>query len=267
MGIYIWMKKHLQGIVDGFYAKWPQPVPDKKKLEHCKIISHRGEHDNEVVFENTTAAFDRAKHAGVWGIEFDIRWTKDLLPIVFHDDSLRRVFQSDVKISQTNMADLKMHCQLIPSLEEVVEKYGKTMHLMAEIKESMHMNSSRKGKVLKDIFKRLSPQEDFHFLSLLPDIFEDIDFVPKSALLLSAQFNIKTLSNQALKENYGGIAGHYLLLTDNLLKKHQGKGQRVGTGYIGSRNCLIRELNRGVTWIFSNNAVELQKICQSFSGI
>jgi len=40
-------------------------------------------------------------------------------------------------------------------------------------------------------------------------------------------------------------------------------GQSIGTGYICSKNCLIRELNRGVKWIFSNNAVELQGILNS----
>jgi len=44
------------------------------------------------------------------------------------------------------------------------------------------------------------------------------------------------------------------------LKKHRQKDQRVGTGYPGSKNCLLREVNRGVEWIFSNNAGELQEI-------
>jgi glycerophosphoryl diester phosphodiesterase len=34
----------------------------------------------------------------------------------------------------------------------------------------------------------------------------------------------------------------------------------LATGYVNSKNCLFRELNRGVEWIFSDNAVELQKV-------
>ena len=34
----------------------------------------------------------------------------------------------------------------------------------------------------------------------------------------------------------------------------------MATGYVNSKNCLFRELNRGVEWIFSDNAVELQKM-------
>jgi len=82
----------------------------------CKIVSHRGEHDNKTVFENTIAAFDRVKKAGVWGIEFDIRWTKDLRPVVFHDRTLQRVFNSNIELNKVTLAELKEQCNLIPSL-------------------------------------------------------------------------------------------------------------------------------------------------------
>jgi glycerophosphoryl diester phosphodiesterase len=72
--------------------------------------------------------------------------------------------------------------------------------------------------------------------------------------------NMSRFSGLALDKEYGGVAGHYLLLTDAILKKHRQKGQRAGTGYPGSKNCLFREVNRGVEWIFSNNAGELQAL-------
>ena len=68
-------------IVDTIYNKWPRPVPALSRLEACKIISHRGQHDNLAVKENTLTAFDTAVDAGVWGLELDIRWTRDLKPM------------------------------------------------------------------------------------------------------------------------------------------------------------------------------------------
>jgi glycerophosphoryl diester phosphodiesterase len=44
------------------------------------------------------------------------------------------------------------------------------------------------------------------------------------------------------------------------LKKHRKLKQKLATGYVNSKNCLFRELNRDVEWIFSDNAVELQQI-------
>ncbi len=135
MNINFWIEKCLHQGVDLFYEKMPQSFPDTEKLKPCKIISHRGEHDNKMVYENTIPAFDRVNEAGVWGIEFDIRWTKDLKPVVFHDRDLQRVFKSDMEINKVALTDLKTHCKLIPTLSEVIQKYGKKIHLMVEIKK------------------------------------------------------------------------------------------------------------------------------------
>ena len=67
-------------------------------------------------------------------------------------------------------------------------------------------------------------------------------------------------------KKYHGIAGHYALITDALVNKHHMQNQCVGTGYISSKNCLLRELNRGVDWIFTNQAVKLQGICDEMVG-
>ena len=263
MRINHWLEERLLRVIDGYYAVLSQPIPDKELLKQCKIVSHRGEHDNKTVFENTISAFDRVKKAGVWGIEFDIRWTKDLQPVVFHDTNLQRVFKSDMEVNQITLAELKEHCHLIPSLSEVIQNYSKTLHLMIEIKEEEYPDPVYQNNVLKDLFDGLMPQVDFHLISLRPEMFRVINFVPSSTFLPSARLNIKRLSNLALLKNYRGVAGHYFLITDALLQKHHKQNQCIGTGYICSKNCLFRELNRGVEWIFSNNAVELQNICNS----
>ena len=78
-----------------------------------------------------------------------------------------------------------------------------------------------------------------------------------------AKFNVRTISKMTIQKNYKGILSHYLLITDALIKKHHAEKQEVGTGWIGSKNSLFHELNRGVKWLFSNNAVKLQLICNS----
>ncbi len=53
--------------IDFFFRMWPQPLPDHDRLKACKIVSHRGEHDNRKIFENTIEAFDRGIRAGNMG--------------------------------------------------------------------------------------------------------------------------------------------------------------------------------------------------------
>lgn len=251
----------LKGI-DGFYSIWPQPLPGRQQLSNCKIISHRGEHDGKTIFENTLAAFDRARAESVWGIECDLRWTRDLQPVIIHDPDLIRVFGLNVKVCEVTLAELKSACNLVPSLKEVIQRYGKQLHIMLEIKQEVYPDPVHQNQVLADVFSALIPQEDFHILSLSPPMFGVINFVPKSTFIPIARLNYLKLSDLARQENYCGVAGHYLFLRKALLQKHFELQQRVGTGYIGSKNCLFRELNRGVEWIFSNNAADLQKIVE-----
>ena len=90
------------------------------------------------------------------------------------------------------------------------------------------------------------------------EMFRLINFAPRSTYLPIARINIHRLSDLAIQKNYGGLRGHYLFLTTRLLRRHKAQHQRVGTGFIASKNCLFRELNRGVDWVFSNHAGKLQ---------
>ena len=254
------MEQGLLKLIDGFYAIWPQPYPGKDLLKNCKIISHRGEHDNQSVFENTLSAFDKSQENNVWGIECDLRWTKDLQPVIIHDPDLLRVFGLNVKVCQVSLSELKSKCSSVPSLKEVIQRYGKKIHLMLEIKEEQYPDPVYQNQVLTDMFSSLKPKDDFHILTLRPQMFKVINFVPKSTFIPIARLNFFKLSKLARHENYFGFAGHYFLLTKAILKKHHALHQKVGTGYISSKNCLFRELNRGVEWIYSNNAAELQRI-------
>ena len=260
MKIFHLFEVQIRQILDRFYARWPQAVPGRDRLQHCKIISHRGDYDNRNIFENTIAAFDRAAGQGVWGIEFDLRWTEDLNPVAIHDADLCRVFGLDFDIRRVTLKELKSHCPLVPSLDEVIQRYGKKNHLMIEIKAESYPDPVGQNRILSELLSPLKPEKDYHLLTLTPEMFNLIDCVPRSALLPVAQFNFLRLSKMAVEQNYSGFAGHYLLLTRARLKKHGKLKQKLATGYVNTKNCLFRELNRNVEWIFSDNAVELQQI-------
>ncbi len=199
-------------VVDFFYHYLPQPFPGPERLRRCKIVSHRGQHDTPGVRENTLAAFETARACGVWGIELDIRWTRDLVPVVTHDPDLRRVFQLPLRVAALTFAQLR------------------------------------------------APGRDYHFLALQPAVFETFTVAPPQTYLPVGQGGVGAMSRLALRRRYGGITGHYLLLSDRLIARHRQADQQTGTGFVASRNCLFRELNRGVDWIFSNHAVGLQAL-------
>ncbi len=250
----------LQYIVDGVVACIPYRIPSREKLQNCRIVSHRGEHDNKIVMENTLAAFDCVVENDVWGIELDIRWSKDLLPVIIHDADCTRVFDSPMIVREHSLAELQSALPQIPSLQQVIERYGKKVHLMVELKQEEFPDIERQRQILKTMFEGLIPGKDFHFISLYPELFEIFDIVPKSSMMPVAEINAAAISRQTILMGYAGISGQYLLMTNRLIKKHASHNQKIGTGFTRSRNCFYRELNRDVEWIFTNHAIKLSNI-------
>ena len=157
-------------------ATIPRRIPDRSALQRCKIISHRGEHDNVRVMENTLQAFECARNVGVWGIEGDIRWTSDLVPVICHDPSPAAGFRPIHTLRELSFSELRSTVPLIPSLEEVIHKFGGNTHLMLEIKEEDWPEPDRQRAVIRELLSQLQPAVDYHFLALDPALFARAGF-------------------------------------------------------------------------------------------
>jgi glycerophosphoryl diester phosphodiesterase len=245
-------------LADAFCSRRLYPVPDRRRLQSCKIIAHRGSHDNRQILENTLAAFERAAEAGVWGLEMDIRWTRDRVPVVFHDLDLNRLYGRRESIAAFYLNDLQRQFPAIPSLVEVVERFGKKIHLMIEVKQQSWPGVRFQEQCLEEVLQPLDPAWDFHLLTLNPAHLQAFTRIPAPARVAVAENWPGSCGRWVRRHGWGGTCGHYLLVGKNMVEQHHEKKQQVGTGYIESRSCLFRELNRGTDWIFSNDAVALQ---------
>lgn len=115
--------------------------PDKSLFQK-KLFAHRGLHNVEKgIPENSVTAFREAVKEG-FGIEFDVHVTKDRIPVVFHDFSLKRMCGCDKAIEdctfeelqQLRLLDTKEH---IPSLQEVLSVIDARVPLIIEIKSEI----------------------------------------------------------------------------------------------------------------------------------
>jgi glycerophosphoryl diester phosphodiesterase len=258
MALPFWIENAFFRVSDFLSEKLPRPEPAPEKLKNARLISHRGIYDNHRVYENTLQAFDQAKAEGIWGIEFDIQWTRDMQPVVSHDPDCRRLFKENASIGELGLKEVKSRFSMIPPLAEVIQRYSGKLHLMAEIKPHS-VDSKRLNEVFSELFSSLRPAGDFHLLSLHPQLFSAISCIPPEAMIPIAETNAGVVSDMVLRKGYGGMAGHYMLLQTGILKKLSRNRLSVGTGFINSKNCLYREVNRGVTWLFSDKATEIRK--------
>jgi glycerophosphoryl diester phosphodiesterase len=236
-----------------------EPTPEQWNT--CRVFAHRGLHDDPRIPENTMASLAAVlRFEDIHGVEFDVRWTKDLVPMVFHDPDLQRVFGSSEHLADLTSRELRQRFPLIPTLPEVVQRLGKHKHLMIEIKEEHYPEPERQLEILQETLEGLIPGENFHFLLLDPATYEKLSAFPKASVLLVGGFNVAEISEAVSTQDFGGIGGQYLLMPDTEVWRHLKQGKIVGTGYPRSWPALCRELSRGVTYLFSNQAQDLAKI-------
>lgn len=69
------------------------------------ILGHRG--GSAVAPENTLAAFSRAMLDGADGFEFDVRLSRDGIPVVIHDADLKRTGSKDNMVGELTAAELQ----------------------------------------------------------------------------------------------------------------------------------------------------------------
>ena len=103
-------------------------------------FAHRGLHDiKKGLVENTLPAFAAARDAG-FGMELDIRFSKDMQLVVFHDDDLVRLTGDARRVRQLTLAELKaiplagIDSARIPTLHEVLDTVEGKTPLLIELK-------------------------------------------------------------------------------------------------------------------------------------
>ena len=100
--------------------------------------AHRGLHDEKNnVYENTLPAFRAAAGRG-FGSELDVRLTRDGVPVVFHDSTLKRLFGVGEKVAAVPYAALCAFRfpdgEKIPTLAEVLDEVDGATPLLIELK-------------------------------------------------------------------------------------------------------------------------------------
>ena len=258
MPLPVALERGYHRVADFIAARWPQPVPSPDQARQCKIIAHRGVFDNLRIMENTLAAFELARKTGVWGIEFDVRWTSDQAPVVIHDADLRRLFGVGAAVDRIPYDVLKAKAPAVPALSDVVMHFGGGMHLMIEVKVPLGSHPSLRYDRLREVLGCLEPVQDYHLMSMQPEHLAAITDLPSEALVAIAYARPDRLSRWVIRHHWGGLCAHYALMRRSLVALHKAHRQKVGTGFASSRNSLFREIKRGIDWIFSDQAATMQ---------
>lgn len=148
---------------------------NRKDLTRWKgeFFAHRGFHSSKAnIPENSLLAFKKAVEHG-YGIELDIRLTKDRIPVVFHDADLSRMCQVDKQINELTLAELDHYpldqmSEKIPTLESVLSMVDGKVPLIVEFKaDDRDLSVCQSSQPLLDAYKGDYCIESFNPLVLL----------------------------------------------------------------------------------------------------
>ena len=126
-----------------------------------KLIAHRGLHYNCI--ENTIPAFIQAIEKN-YIIECDIHLSKDKELVVYHDYTLKRLYNKNILIKDLTHKELKKY--KIPSLEEVLSLINGKVPIIIEIKVQNKL-LLKKLILLLDKYKGKFAIQSFNPLTIL----------------------------------------------------------------------------------------------------
>jgi glycerophosphoryl diester phosphodiesterase len=247
------------------------------------IIGHRGA--SAVAPENTIAAFREAIEVGADGIEFDVRLTRDGVPVVIHDSTLRRTGDLPDRVvdltaseiakidvgswfaRKKNVAPGSFADERVPRLAELFALFqsnNSTLYL------EMKCDSASEYAPLAEACCRLIDERGFKgrvivecFQLAALRIVRAIDSDLKTVALFEPSFsNPSVLSDQSVikKAQDAGamaLALHHRLARRSLIEKAKEAGMHVAVWTVDDPVWVERARTIGIDALITNNPARL----------
>lgn len=237
------------------------------------VIGHRGA--SATAPENTLLAFKQALDDGADGIEFDVRLSRDGVPVVIHDSNLKRTGLVDSVVSNLTVEELQLinvgaffpnaiNCG-VPTLAEVFELFN-------DVDGMLYLEMKGEPVSEKLIQKVASTIEQHHIASKV--IVECFDHSAIGALkLVAPQLRTAALFESRLcrpANLFSGavlsaakavhaneIALHYTLVTNRLVDQAKEDGFEVVVWTVDNPKWIERACQLGIKCLITNNPAKM----------
>jgi glycerophosphoryl diester phosphodiesterase len=240
------------------------------------IIGHRGASAHAP--ENTLAAFKLALEAGADGIEFDVRLTRDGIPVVIHDETLRRTGGKNVQISDLCLQDLKgidvgtwfprgnFIGEPMPTLQDVCDLFRGTDSLLyLEMKsnqaERQQLAEACCEAVRKNGLKERVIIESFDLPAL--KCVKNVDVELRTAALFEPSlFVARKIIDAAKAVGADEVALHHRLATNKNVRDAIDAGLPVVVWTVDNPDWIERATNLGIKALITNDPALMLKSVQ-----
>ena len=242
------------------------------------IIGHRGA--SAVAPENTLAAFREAIAVGADGIEFDVRLTRDGVPVVIHDNSLRRTGGLSQRIADMTWAELakvdvgswfsgSFANETVPSLAELFTLFqsnNSTLYLEMKCdspKESAPLAEACCRLIAEHGLKQRVMIECFQLPALR--VVREIDSDIKTVALFEPSLSPSLLSDQSIINNATDVGAivlalHHRLARRSLVEKAKAAGMHVAVWTVDDPSWIERARVIGIDALITNDPAKFKNV-------
>ena len=235
------------------------------------IIGHRGA--SAVAPENTMAAFREAIAAGADGIEFDVRLSRDGVPVVIHDSTLRRTGGVNQRVGDLTSPELSeidvgawfrpgsFAGERVPRLAELFELFQTNdLSLYLEMK----CDSPAEYRPLAEVCCRMIDEhslkervvvECFQLPAL--EVLKEIDPEIKTAALFDRVFIDQTIVARAKEIGAMAVALHHRLARKGLVEQSKQAGLHVAAWTVDDPIWIDRARAIGIDALITNDPARM----------
>ena len=238
-----------------------------KKLD---IIAHRG--FSSIAPENTKAAFVAAIEGGADSMEFDVQFSSDGVPVIFHDLNLDRTTNGKGKLTEKSLTELKsldagiwfdrkFAGEKILTLVEALEIF-KTLpqYLYFDLKSYSQWSQTEIEKFV-EIVTDSGVKEKAVITSFNDDLNEGVrevsgnDFMFGHSVAAESSYHAKLAKAVEMGDPF--ISSKYNILLENqaLIEKSQSQGIDIVVWTVDNREEFQQLIDLGVTRIMTNSLI------------
>ena len=222
--------------------------------------------------ENTIAAFREAIAAGADGIEFDVRLTRDGVPVVIHDNTLRRtggVNQRVADLTSQEISKVDVGSWFAPAFaNETVPRLRKLFTLFQSNNASLYLemkcDSPAEYKPLAEACCRMIEEYSFKervvvecFQLPALEILKEIDSEIKTAALFDRAFTDQSIIARATEIGAMAVALHHRLARKELVEKSKQAGLHVAVWTVDDPAWVAHARDIGIDALITNDPARM----------
>jgi glycerophosphoryl diester phosphodiesterase len=243
------------------------------------IIGHRGA--SAVAPENTMAAFREAIAVGADGIEFDVRLTRDGVPVVIHDSTLRRTGGLSQRIADLTWSEVakvdvgswfsrSFANETVPSLAELFtlfESNNSTLYLEMKCDSAAEYaplaaaccelidQRGLKERVVVECFQLPA-------LKIVSELSSDIKTVAlfEPSISNPSVLSDQSIINKAVDVGAAALALHHRLARRSLIEKAKDLGLHIAVWTVDDPAWLERARTLGIDALITNDPAKFRNV-------